>query len=230
MRCPTLCDRRTNNPSLRMAAAGMKTEPGPTLVRWQVFGLAFATSALLYLHRYSFGYIKPALQEAWGLDKTELGRLDSAFSVCYSVLQFPFAILADRFGIRLVLTLLMLVWMAGLGMTASAASFRMMSAAQATLGVGQSAVYACLSRISWSWFPPRCERRCRAPLGFWPGGWGFGRAGSFSVHFSSAIANWTGVPRCGFSSLSASCKWRCLQPYFETLRAGTSGSTSPNCG
>jgi sugar phosphate permease len=143
----------------------MKTEPGPTHVRWQVFGLAFATSALLYLHRYSFAYIKPALQDAWGLDKTELGRLDSAFSVFYSLLQFPFAILADGLGIRLVLTLLMLVWMAGLGMTASAGSVRMMSAAQATLGVGQSAVYACLSRISWSWFPRSLRTTLQGAVG-----------------------------------------------------------------
>ena len=46
----------------------------PTHVRWIVFSLAFATSALLYLHRYVFAFIKPTLAEEWGLSNTELGQ------------------------------------------------------------------------------------------------------------------------------------------------------------
>ena len=33
----------------------------PTNVRWSVFSLAFATSALLYLHRYAFASLKPTV-------------------------------------------------------------------------------------------------------------------------------------------------------------------------
>ena len=42
----------------------------PTNVRWSVFSLAFVTSALLYLHRYVFAFIKPTLAEEWGLSNT----------------------------------------------------------------------------------------------------------------------------------------------------------------
>ena len=39
---------------------------GPHSFAGKVFGLAFATSALLYLHRYVFGFIKPTLKERGG--------------------------------------------------------------------------------------------------------------------------------------------------------------------
>lgn len=125
-----------------------------TNVRWCVFSLAFTTSALLYLHRYVFAFIKPTLAREWELSNTELGAIDSAFSLSYTLPQFPIAILADALGVHLVLTVLIIVWCAGLGLMAWAPSARLMWYAQALLGAGQSAVYACLSRIARTWFPP----------------------------------------------------------------------------
>ncbi|MBI3863267.1 MAG: MFS transporter [Planctomycetia bacterium] len=125
----------------------------PTSVRWTVFSLSFSISALLYLHRYAFGVMKPILSDKWGLSNTELGQLDSAFSVCYTVFQFPLAIAADALGVHVLLTVLILVWCAGLMLMGSAGSVRALWYAQAILGTGQSAVYACLSRIGRTWFP-----------------------------------------------------------------------------
>ena len=46
----------------------------PTRVRWLVFALACAASWLLYLHRYSWGVVKPAFQRDYPeLTATELG-------------------------------------------------------------------------------------------------------------------------------------------------------------
>ena len=98
----------------------------PTNVRWSVFSLAFATSALLYLHRYVFGFIKPTLSKEWGLSNTELGQLDSAFSACYTLFQFPLGIAADVAGVHLVLSLLIGVWCGGLALMAFAPSFKVM--------------------------------------------------------------------------------------------------------
>ena len=90
--------------------------PSPTNVRWAIFGLACGTSWLLYLHRYTFALIKPELVKEWGLSKVELGWLDSAFSFTSTVFQFPLGIAADVWGVRLVLTGLILLWCAGLAM------------------------------------------------------------------------------------------------------------------
>ena len=108
---------------------------------------------MLYLHRYMFALIKPSLKLQWGLGTDELGYLDSAFSLCYLIFQVPFGALADVAGARLILTLLILTWSVGLGLHAWAPSVKALGVARAVLGAGQSAVFACLSRISRMWMP-----------------------------------------------------------------------------
>src|SRR3954471_5272411 len=103
---------------LEMAADALQSAMKPTNVRYRVFTLAFVTSSLLYLHRYVFAFIKPTLSQEWGLSNTELGRLDSAFSICYTLFQFPLAIVADAAGVHRVLTGLMLIWCGGLSLMA----------------------------------------------------------------------------------------------------------------
>jgi ACS family glucarate transporter-like MFS transporter len=127
--------------------------------------MAFATSVLLYLHRYVFGFLKPTLSKDWGLSATELGELDSAFSICYTVFQFPLAVAADAFGVHVVLTTLMVIWLGGMGLMAWAPSARMFWYAQALLGTGQSAVYPCLSRIGRYWFPPNVRTTLQGTVG-----------------------------------------------------------------
>ena len=124
----------------------------PTNVRWSVFALACGTSWLLYLHRYLFALIKPELRKEWGLEADQLGYLDSAFSFCYSVFQFPLGVVVDVAGAHLVLTLMILVWSIGLALHALAPNLGVLWYARATLGLGQSAVFAAQNRITRTWF------------------------------------------------------------------------------
>ncbi len=167
-----------------MVNADAPSADSPTNVRWGVFSLAFGTSALLYLHRYVFAFIKPTLAKEWELSNTELGRIDSAFSVCYTLFQFPLAIGADALGVHLVLTALFCIWCGGLGMMAWAPSAKWMWYAQAVLGAGQSAVYACLSRIARTWFPPAVRTTLQGAVGILAGRLG---ALSSSLVFTSLL-------------------------------------------
>jgi len=137
----------------------------PTNVRWAVFGLACGTSWLLYLHRYTFAIIKPELVKEWDLDKVELGLLDSALSLTYTSFQFPLGVVADVLGVRIVLTGLILLWCLGLGMHAWSPSPKYLWYARATLGIGQSAVYATLSRLAKGWFPDRIRTTLQGIVG-----------------------------------------------------------------
>lgn len=141
----------------------------PTIVRWIVFALAFATSSLLYWHRYVFAYIKPILTEQWGLTNTQLGQIDSAFAITYSLCQFPLAIVADLLGVHLVLSCLLVVWCCGLAMLALAPSVSWLWYGQALLGTGQSAVYACLSRVSKTWYPSAVRTTMQGAVGVMAG-------------------------------------------------------------
>jgi MFS transporter, ACS family, glucarate transporter len=153
------------------------TSERPTNVRWQVFALACGTSWLLYLHRYTFSLIKPELKQEWNLTAADLGFLDSVFFTSYSVFQIPLGIAGDLYGVRLILTLLILVWSVGLGLLALMPSTKPMAAALALFGLGQSAAYPCLSRVSRTWFP----QSIRTSLQGWVAVF-FGRAGGLTTN------------------------------------------------
>src|SRR3954447_19344086 len=173
-----------------MATDELRSTTKPTNVRYRVFTLAFVTSSLLYLHRYVFAFIKPTLSREWGLSNTELGQLDSAFSICYTLFQFPLAIVADAAGVHWVLTGLMLTWCGGLALMAWAPSVKVIWFGQAFLGTGQSAVYACLNRISRQWFAPAVRTTLQGAVGILAGRLG---ALSSALVFSSLLLGVLGL-------------------------------------
>lgn len=158
-----------------MSDATLGVETRPTGVRWSVFALACGTSWLLYFHRYTFALIKPELKQEWHLGSDDLGVLDSVFFTSYTACQIPLGIAGDVYGVRLVLTLLIVGWSAGLALQAAAPTRGWMAAALAVFGLGQSAAYACLSSVSRSWFPASV----RTSLQGWVGVF-FGRFGGLS--------------------------------------------------
>ena len=82
---------------------GLPAGPRPTRVRRLVFTLACGISFLLYLHRYTWGFIKPDLQEEFGWGPVALGWLDSLFAMTYGGAQVPSGVLCDWFGAHLLL-------------------------------------------------------------------------------------------------------------------------------
>src|SRR5262245_48906930 len=149
--------------------ADTPSPPRPTNVRWGVFGLMVTTSWLLYLHRYVFSFLKPLLKNEWGLTNTELGEIDSGFAIAYGVLQFPVAILADVFGVHLMLACLLTVWLAGLGIIARATTANGLWYGSVLLGAGQSAVYACLNLVPRIWYPPSIRTTMQGVVGILAG-------------------------------------------------------------
>jgi sugar phosphate permease len=145
----------SNTPSSQSSSgdSSFRTDLRPTNVRWMVFVLGCGTSWFLYLHRYTFALIKPELKEEWQLDNTELGLLDSAFAVCYSVFQVPAGILADLTGAHLFLGGIIILWSVGLAMHAWAGDLNSMRLARAVLGTGQAGAFAAISRVTRTWFP-----------------------------------------------------------------------------
>jgi sugar phosphate permease len=126
----------------------------PTGVRWLIFFLACAVSWLLYLHRYCWGVIKPAiLRENPGLTNQQVGWLDSAFNVTYAVGQVPGGRLGDLWGPRAVLSGFILTWSLATAGVAWAVGFWRLLGVRALLGITQAGTYPVLSKLTRSWFP-----------------------------------------------------------------------------
>jgi len=169
-------------------------QPGterPTNIRGRIFALACGTSWLLYLHRYTFSLIKPQLKQEWQLESDELGLLDSGFSLAYTVFQVPLGIACDALGVRLILTLMIVVWSIGLGLHAGASTTAALWYARGLMGAGQSAVYAALNRISRQWFAPGVRTTLQGFVAATAGRIGGMSAG---LLFGSLLVGLLGVP------------------------------------
>jgi sugar phosphate permease len=135
---------------------GLSVSPSdrPTRARLLIFLLACAASWLLYLHRYSWGVIKPALQREYpDLTATQLGWLDSAFSLTYALGQVPGGLAGDFFGARGVLVVIVLVWSAGVAGLGWAVGFYRLFGLRAAFGLAQAGAYPVLSKVTRTWFP-----------------------------------------------------------------------------
>jgi ACS family glucarate transporter-like MFS transporter len=122
-------------------------------VRGLVFALACSISFILYLHRYTWGFIKPDLQAEFGWDSVTLGWLDSLFVLAYGVGQVPAGMLCDWFGAHLLLGGSVLLWSLALLAWAAVTSFAAMAAARLVFGAAQAGAYPILNKVSKNWFP-----------------------------------------------------------------------------
>jgi MFS transporter, ACS family, glucarate transporter len=126
----------------------------PTRVRWWIFALAFATSWLLYLHRYAWGVIKPDLMaEDPDLDPVRVGWLDGCFSLTYALGQVPGGLLGDAFGPRRILPALIFLWSGCVGWTALVRGFWPLAGVRAAFGLAQAGAYPILTQVTRRWFP-----------------------------------------------------------------------------
>lgn len=124
-----------------------------TNVRWLVFSLACLTSWFLYLHRYTWGLIKKDIQDEFGFSKTEMGWLDSCFSVTYAAGQVPTGLLGDLFGPAMILVIIVIGWSLCLGGMALGNGFGSFAAIRLGFGATQAGAYPNLGKVSKSWFP-----------------------------------------------------------------------------
>jgi sugar phosphate permease len=127
---------------------------GPTHTRWLIFALACATSWFLYLHRYSWGVVRPSLKaENLDLTDTQLGWLDAMFNLTYAIGQVPGGLAGDLAGPRTVLTIFILSWSGCVAWLAAGRGFLNVATIRAAFGLAQAGAYPCLSQVTRRWFP-----------------------------------------------------------------------------
>src|SRR4029450_5030536 len=70
-----------------------------------------------YVDRVNISVAAPTMRQEMGLTPTELGLIFSAFAYPYAAMQIAGGWMADRFGPRLVLAVLSLMWAAATVLT-----------------------------------------------------------------------------------------------------------------
>lgn len=125
----------------------------PTTRRYLVFQLSCLVSFILYVHRYTFGIVRPMLEEEYGYSNTELETIGSIFYLGYTFASVPAGMIADLFGTHLFLGSIIIVWSLLLPLIGLKLGILGLSAVRVLFGVAQSGTYPALGNVSQRWFP-----------------------------------------------------------------------------
>lgn len=123
--------------------------------RWVIMALMFASFVLTFLARFAWPPLIPVVVPVLKMNMSQAGAYMTAFYLGYVITQMPAGMLADRFGVRTILGVsLVLEGISTWGMGAIS-SFDMGFALRVATGLGAGAIMACCARALMEWFPPR---------------------------------------------------------------------------
>lgn len=166
------------------------TEQIPSRRRYVVFCLACATSFLLYLHRYTWNLIRPALQEEYDLSNTTMEAVGTSFYFTYAFGSIPSGIMIDLIGPHLVLVVILLLWSITLPLHGATGSVWGLGGVRLLFGAAQTGTYPALGQVTRTWFP----HRSRTQVQGWVASF-FGRIGGAmsSVIMGTVLMSWMGL-------------------------------------
>ncbi|WP_066635156.1 MFS transporter [Desulfolucanica intricata] len=122
--------------------------------RWIILILMVASFLFTFITRFAWPPLIPVVVPILGMKMTEAGAFMSAFYIGYVITQIPAGILADRFGVRVILAVSLV--MEGIATFAMGymTTFDVGFWLRIVTGLGAGAVYAAVSRAIMEWFPP----------------------------------------------------------------------------
>jgi predicted MFS family arabinose efflux permease len=135
-------------------------EPHPFRIAATVL-FPFACGYLLsYLLRAVNAVVAPDLVNEFHLSAAELGLLTAAYLAAFCLFQLPLGVLLDRYGPRLVQTIMLSIAAAGCALFAAAPGFAALFLARAVIGFGFAGGLMASFKASSMWVPP--DRRSLA--------------------------------------------------------------------
>ena len=161
--------RRDASPNLLTGDAGKMTlskeglaprpvaAPAPVYLRVR-FAILLSLSLMYfiaYIDRTNISVAAPLMANELGLTKTQLGFVFSIFAYPYTVMQITGGWLADRFGPRLVLLVLCLIWSAATFLTGTVGGAASLVVMRVLVGIGEGGAFPTATRAMTFWFPPQ---------------------------------------------------------------------------
>ena len=122
-------------------------------VRYLVLGVLCLMYFIAYVDRVNISVAAPLLRKEMGLTATELGLIFSAFAYPYAAMQIFGGWLSDKFGPRLVLAILSIIWAVATIMTGFAWGLTSLMVFRLLLGIGEGGAFPSATRAMTHWFP-----------------------------------------------------------------------------
>jgi ACS family D-galactonate transporter-like MFS transporter len=110
---------------------------------------------IAYVDRVNISVASPLLRKEMGLSPTEMGLIFSAFAYSYAAMQIFGGWLSDRFGARIVLAGLSLLWAVATMLTGMSWSVTSLVAFRVLVGIGEGGAFPAATRAFTFWLPAR---------------------------------------------------------------------------
>jgi len=110
-------------------------------------------ATLAYIHRSSISVLADEIRVDVHLDRTEIAHVMSAFFLGYSIFQLPGGWIGDRWGSRITLTTIVILWSAATGCMGLVGGFTGLYLCWLLAGAAQAGIFPCCVNTVSRWFP-----------------------------------------------------------------------------
>ncbi|GAC1523666.1 MAG: MFS transporter [Collimonas sp.] len=122
-------------------------------VRYLMLGLMCMMYFIAYIDRVNISITAPLLKQEMGLTPTQLGLIFSSFAYPYAAMQILGGWLADKFGPRLILTTLSVIWAIATILCGLSWGLWSLLMFRFLLGIGEGGAFPAATRSFTYWMP-----------------------------------------------------------------------------
>jgi MFS transporter, ACS family, glucarate transporter len=123
--------------------------------RWYVVGMLFLVSFLTIVDRVAISAAKNDMARELAVSDMLFGWVFGVFALGYALFQIPSGWLADRYGPRLFLAAIVLLWSLFTGLTGLMYGSIALIMTRFLFGMAEAGAYPGASRAFYAWLPPR---------------------------------------------------------------------------
>ena len=143
------------------AANAARPAPGRIRVRWKIFAFLFGFGFIAYVQQRTIPVAAYQMMPSLGLTQMQIGWLEDALLIGYTVLQFPGGVLGQRLGARLTLVIITIVAVLAMLATplaphflAGTALFVALWVLQLVVGGANAPIFPISAGVFETWFRP----------------------------------------------------------------------------
>jgi ACS family glucarate transporter-like MFS transporter len=116
---------------------------------------AFLTTLVAYLDRVALAVTTPSIMRELHFTRVQIGTLQTAFFVCYALLQVPSGTFTEFFGHRKIVPMALGCWSLFTCLTAACRGFGTWLVVRTLFGLGEAPIFPGLSAAYPNWFPKK---------------------------------------------------------------------------
>ena len=125
----------------------------PTKVRYSILAAVFVNVVINYMDRSNISVAGSMISKELNLDTVKMGYVFSAFGWTYASLQIPSSVLIDRYGVRVLYAVSLVLWSVATIFIGISHGFVALIILRLLIGMAEAPAYPMNNSIITSWFP-----------------------------------------------------------------------------